>query len=304
MFGLDFETSNERGKEVAAKALAELGGHPGVINSFPVDRGEANRTMMMLYLRLGQDADASGDSALGERLRAAAVRLGSNIATAGSRAHVGIPDDELELVRKALDARSAHGAKAEGFVGAVERLLAKVKILFVSANTPDSDRIDVADEERAIREAIARSRHRDSIELVSIQAATIDDLRRALLDSDYTVIHFAGHADELGLFFADPLETSIHATMPKLADLLSGHPSVKCVVLSGCAALAEPFELAEDTIGMTEEVANGASVEFARGFYDAVGAGKGHDDALREGKVNAELKGFGCPVRLVTRRRP
>jgi NTP pyrophosphatase (non-canonical NTP hydrolase) len=304
VFGLDFGEAMERGRVVSQVALAQLGGHLGIIESFPVDRGETNRTMMMLYLGLAQDADNASQSDLGDKLRAAAVRIGSTTTSPGSRDRVGIPAEELALVRSALDARSAGNRKRNGgLVEAVERLVGKTKVLFVASNPPDGGRLDVGEEERTIRESIDRSKYRDSIAVKSIQAATVDDLRRAMLDDeDYTIVHLAGHSDELGVVFSDPGETSTQTSLRQLAELFERYPSVKCVVITGCSALDKDAVVAECTIGMTEEVSDGSAIEFARGFYDAVGAGKDYEHALREGKSAAELKGHACPVRMNSKR--
>lgn len=299
MFAFDFAEGLERGEKASQSVLDRLGGHPGIIESFPVDRGEANRTIMLLYLDLAQDADAAQQTQLGEQLRAAAVRLGSSVETPGSRHHSALPTEELALVRKALDARSSRVRYASpSFAGAVERMVETKRILFVGANPPDTGRLDLAEEERAIRDSISRAKYRDSISITCRHAATLDDLRRAMLETAFTIVHLAGHSDEFGLFFSDAEDTSIQTPMSKLAALFERYPSIECVVVSGCVSLDAETRLARTTVGMTDEVADGATIEFARGFYDAIGAGKNYADAMAEGRAAAELKEYACPVRM------
>jgi hypothetical protein len=46
-------------------------------------------------------------------------------------------------------------------------------------------------------------------------------------------------------------------------------------------------------VGMETAVADEAAIEFASGFYDAVGAGREFIDAADEGKSNVMLKNLG-----------
>jgi hypothetical protein len=65
-------------------------------------------------------------------------------------------------------------------------------------------------------------------------------------------------------------------------------------VLNACYGLAQGqlISLGVDfTIAMENEVADSAAREFARGFYDALGAGKEIEFAYREGCLSARLAG-------------
>src|SRR5438552_16012124 len=80
-----------------------------------------------------------------------------------------------------------------------------VKVLLVFANPWNTSHLRLGTEERAIREAIRLSRYRDSIALTVRQAATIHDLRRALLDEEFQIVHLAGHGTESGLILEDEM---------------------------------------------------------------------------------------------------
>ena len=50
--------------------------------------------------------------------------------------------------------------------------------------------------------------------------------------------------------------------------------------------------IASRTIGMDESISDGAAIEFSRGFYDALGAGKTIDIAFDEGVSAMKLASY------------
>ncbi len=76
-------------------------------------------------------------------------------------------------------------------------------ILLVCANPRGTDSLRTAQEDRTLRESIQLSRHRDQINIQTLNAATIDDLRRALLNDAFDIVHFSGHGTQQGLVFED-----------------------------------------------------------------------------------------------------
>ena len=67
------------------------------------------------------------------------------------------------------------------------------KVLALFANPSYTNQLRLGAEDRTIRECFRRGKMRDSIELVVRHAATVDDVRRALLDDEFTIVHFSGH---------------------------------------------------------------------------------------------------------------
>ncbi|KAL1508695.1 hypothetical protein AB1Y20_004790 [Prymnesium parvum] len=68
-------------------------------------------------------------------------------------------------------------------------------VLGVFAQPKTTHPLRLQSEQREISQALSRSRHRDQIVFDALAAATIDDVRRALLTRRYDVVHFAGHGD-------------------------------------------------------------------------------------------------------------
>ena len=151
-------------------------------------------------------------------------------------------------------------------------------ILIVAASPLDQDRLRLGAEVRDIRHALQRSRNRENWTIESNEAATVDDLRRALLDFQPTVVHFAGHsAGPGGLCFENPDGYS-HTTNAKALSRLFHHfkNNLKCVVLNACYSDEQGDVIRQEidyVIGMRTAVEDEAAMKFSVAFYDAVFAG-------------------------------
>jgi hypothetical protein len=148
-------------------------------------------------------------------------------------------------------------------------------------------------EDRVIQEAIKLSRYRENIEVKVLHAATIHDLRRALLENDFHIVHIAGHGARDGLILQDELGRPFRVPPQALADLFTAYnATLSCVVLNACYGLAQGELIAlgvDFTIAMEDAIDDDAAREFARGFYDALGAGKEIGFAYGEGCRSARL---------------
>jgi hypothetical protein len=170
--------------------------------------------------------------------------------------------------------------------------LARVNVLLVCANPRNTDPLRTAEEERVLREAIRLSSYRDHISVSVLNAATIDDVRRELLRQRFEIVHFSGHGTKTGLVFEDALGRLMVPDSNALAELLQRR-GTSTALLNACYSLATGTftSLGLDyTIAMEGPIADDAAIEFARGFYDAVGAGLSIPEAYEEGLSCARLK--------------
>lgn len=109
----------------------------------------------------------------------------------------------------------------------------------------------------------------------------------------FDIIHFSGHGNSDRAIFED-CASSGETSIKTLIEEVSRNSQVKCLVLNACHSLdrfkspALKFYL----VGMDSKVQDSAAIEFSRGFYDAIGAGKSIADAIEEGKGCANLKGL------------
>jgi len=170
-----------------------------------------------------------------------------------------------------------------------------MKVLAVFANPRGTNALRLGEEDRKIEECIRLSKHRDNIQLVRKHAVTIDDVRRALLDDDFDVVHFSGHGTGTGLTFEDNSGRMYIPPRDAVAGLLQEFvPPLQCVLMNACystsqgkfTSLGVPF-----TIAMEGAIADDAAIIFAGGFYDSIGAGKDIEFSFRQGIHALRLSG-------------
>ena len=175
------------------------------------------------------------------------------------------------------------------------------RILLVCANPRGTDPLRTAEEDRTLRESLRLSPNRDQIEVETLNAATIDDLRRALLWKPFDVVHFSGHGTQTGLLFEDANGRLMVPRSSALAELLARR-QVKVALLNACYSLSVGKITTiglEYTIASTGPISDPGAIEFTRGFYDAIGAGTSVPDAYAEGISAAKLKGYDIDAILL-----
>lgn len=209
---------------------------------------------------------------------------------AGPAPAVESPPAQAELPPTAVSSSQPSPSAAGG----------RVSVLFLAANPSGTDPLRVDRELRVMREAIERSRHRGTLELEIRTAATIHDLRRALLEKPYTVVHLTGHGEQEGLLLEDDSGQCVEVPKDALARLFSRYAkkgTLRCVLLNACwsTSVGESDAMTVDwTIAMNGPVSDVAAVEFSRGFYDALGAGMSIEEAHEEGMTCVDLAAPGA----------
>lgn len=176
------------------------------------------------------------------------------------------------------------------------------KILLMSANPLSTSRLRLDEEMREIKEGLKRSKHRDKYIINTAEAVKYRDIHRAILDCEPQIIHFSGHgAGEEGLLFeSEAGQTRLidAAALAQLFQLFS--EQVECVVLNACYSEYQAKEIARHinyVVGMSNTIEDRAALEFAVGFYDALGAGKGYKFAYQLGC--SLIKIAGIPQELI-----
>jgi Effector-associated domain 1/CHAT domain len=159
-------------------------------------------------------------------------------------------------------------------------------ILFLAANPVDTTRLRLDKEFREIEEELERAKQREQFKLEQRWAVRLKDISRVMLDFNPQIVHFAGHAEEeKGLVFEDD---NGHAklidgeALANFFELFAG--SLECIVLNGCYTEVQAKAIAQHipyVIGMKKAIADKAAIEFAVGFYSALGAGKSYEFAHR-----------------------
>lgn len=176
----------------------------------------------------------------------------------------------------------------------------KRKLLILAANPKSSTRLRLDEEVRDISEGLKRARHRDDFEIAQRWAVRPRDFQRAMLEETPQMVHFSGHGEgEAGLYFEDEVGNPKLVTGTALASLFklfSQKTQIECVILNGCYSQTQAEAIVRHVphvIGMQQAVGDQAAIEFAVGFYDALGNGESVEFAFESGKVAMELSSTG-----------
>jgi hypothetical protein len=169
------------------------------------------------------------------------------------------------------------------------------KVLLLSANPANTDRLRVEAEFREITECCQKSSQRDRFAIVSKGAVRIDDLQPILLQEVPRVVHFSGHgAAANGLVLERDDGTWQLAPTEALGDLFRIlQNGIDCVVLNACFSQVQAEAIARYVpyvLGMNQAIGDVAAIEFAKGFYGALFEGKSVKDAFELGKNLIALK--------------
>ncbi|MCY7391159.1 MAG: TIR domain-containing protein [Leptolyngbyaceae cyanobacterium CAN_BIN12] len=169
-------------------------------------------------------------------------------------------------------------------------------ILILAANPKGSTPLRLDQEVRDIAGGLERSQHRDRFTLKQSWAVRPRDIQRAMLDNNPQIVHFSGHGEgEEGLILEDEMGQPKLVSGAALASLFGlFSDQLECVVLNGCYSVVQAGAIAEQipyVIGMNQAITDRAAIEFAVGFYDALGAGREVEFAYKMGCAAIQMAG-------------
>lgn len=154
-----------------------------------------------------------------------------------------------------------------------------IKILFLAANPLDIDPLQLDAELEAIDSTLRQTDFRDQFELRSQWAVGINDIQELLLRHRPHIVHFSGHgsgASEIILKGEDGAATPApRQALSNLFRILRG--DIRCVILNACYSAEQAEAIGEHipvVIGMSDAIADRASVDFSAAFYRALGYGE------------------------------
>ena len=182
-----------------------------------------------------------------------------------------------------------------------------LRILGMIANPSDLGPLDVDREKARVEQAVADLRARDLVEVHWLEGQTWQDLQKAMRGGPWHIFHFVGHggfdagADEglVALVGENGRAQYLHAT--QLGRLLADHRSLRLVVLNACEGARGGEDVFSGTasilvrrgipavLAMQYEITDGAAIEFARAFYEALGDGLPVDAAAGEARKAVSL---------------
>ena len=171
------------------------------------------------------------------------------------------------------------------------------KILILAANPKGTTPLRLDEEVREIDAGLQRAKQREKFVLEQKWAVRPRDIQRAMLDIEPQIIHFSGHGTEdEGLVFEDETGSTKLVDGEALAGLFKLFASqIECIVLNGCYSEFQADAIAQHinyVICMSKAIGDRAAINFAVGFYDALGAGKPVEFAYNFGCVAIRLAGI------------
>ena len=176
------------------------------------------------------------------------------------------------------------------------------KILLLSANSSGTSQLRLDEEMREIKEGLKRAKKRDDYSIDRAEAVRYRDIHRAILEYEPHIIHFSGHGSgEDGLVFEDETGQIKLVDTEAIAGLFQLFADqVECVVLNACYSKYQAQKIAQHinyVVGMSQAIQDRAAIEFAVGFYDALGADKGYEFAYKLGCSLIQVAGI--PQQLI-----
>ncbi len=159
------------------------------------------------------------------------------------------------------------------------------RILILSANPKNTDRLRLDEEMREIQAAVDQSKNRDRFEIVTRWAVRVDDLQPILLAQEPHIVYFSGHGGgSEGLAVEDELGEMQLVSSIALAGLFKlFKANVECVFLNACYSEEQAkaiYKHIDCVVGMNQAIGDRAAVKFAKGFYGAIGTDKTYKEAF------------------------
>jgi tetratricopeptide (TPR) repeat protein len=172
-----------------------------------------------------------------------------------------------------------------------------ITILLLSANPIGTALLRLDEEKREIEIGLERSQQRERFQLVKKDAVRPRDFQRAMLDLNPQFVHFSGHGEgQEGIAFEDDVGHVKFVDAEALAGLFKLFADqVQCVILNACYSENQAEAIARYVpyvIGMSSAIGDRAAIEFAVGFYDALGAGRDIEFAYALGCQSIQLSGI------------
>ncbi|MCG8424551.1 MAG: AAA-like domain-containing protein [Proteobacteria bacterium] len=168
-------------------------------------------------------------------------------------------------------------------------------VLILGANPPGTERLRLDNEVREIRDALHGASHGHCFQLEYWPATRPRDLWRALLKHRPEIVHFIGHGTETeGLVLEGEDGRTKLVSAGELASLFSLFTGVECVLLNACYTQDQARAIAQHVcvaIGIQRPISDQASIQFAVGFYDSLGAGESLEFAYQLGCRAARFEG-------------
>ena len=182
-----------------------------------------------------------------------------------------------------------------------------LKILILSSDPRNADRLRLAQEHRDLQIAIRGTRSASSLDVFNEPSCRYSDITAALDRFDPHILHFSGHGGEDVLYFEDVQGIAKPVKKQALATVLSHQKELQLVILNACFSLDQGQAFA-DAVGLVivseGSILDQDAIDFSREFYTALGYGqRSYIEAFERAKAALEMTGK-MKVHLLQRETP
>jgi hypothetical protein len=151
----------------------------------------------------------------------------------------------------------------------------KTRILFLSANPPNTGPIRVDEEAREVFKRLEEGSNRDAFELIKHPALRPGDLQLLLMKYRPEIVHFCGHSSlAQKIFMEGPGGKGKQIATEALVEVFRLYQDhVRVVVLNACSTRDQAQALTaviDYTVGAGKGIGDRAAIKFAGAFYRAL----------------------------------
>ncbi|KAL8827649.1 MAG: hypothetical protein Q9191_003062 [Dirinaria sp. TL-2023a] len=170
-----------------------------------------------------------------------------------------------------------------------------LKILILSSDPRNADRLRLAQEHRDLQNAIRGTRFASSLNVFNGLSCQYSDITAALDRFDPHILHFSGHGGEDVLYFEDVQGITKPVKKQALANVLRHQKELQLVILNTCFSLDQGQAFA-DAVGLAivseGSILDQDAIDFSREFYTALGYGqRSYIEAFERAKSALEMTG-------------
>jgi hypothetical protein len=174
----------------------------------------------------------------------------------------------------------------------------KLRILFLAANPITTGKLRLDEEIREIDNRLLLAKYRDRFDIKQAWAVRHRDLSQALQRYEPHIVHFSGHGCTDGAIVIEDDQGNAHlvpgTSLARLFRVFKDH--VRCVVLNACWSAEQANAIVSEidvVIGMKQSIGDKAAINFASGFYQALGYGQNIKNAFELGCIEIDLALLG-----------
>ena len=216
-------------------------------------------------------------------------------------------EKRMRSMTASLEKTNTSVSKVRSDVDALQKNSRKMRVLFLAANSIDTDRIRLDEEARSIQENIRKSDYRDSIEFITRWAARPLDLIQSINEVSPTIVHFSGHGADSGELVFQGDDGNAKFVQPEAisAAISTAADSVRLVFFNACFSECQARDVVkyiQGAIGMRVSIGDDAARVFASQFYSAIGFGKDLENAFKQARAALLLENIkeeNTPVLLL-----